>query len=44
MQFMSQIITTPYTNIKRKPTSIKEIEKWNLLQSKKFIWIWLNLH
>jgi len=27
LQFMSQIFTTPYTNIKRKPTSIKEIEK-----------------
>jgi hypothetical protein len=27
MQFMSQIFMTPYTNIKHKPTSIKEIEK-----------------
>jgi len=26
-QFMSQISMTPYTNIIRKPTSIKEIEK-----------------
>jgi len=36
MQFMSQIFTTPYTNIKRKPPSIKEIEKlMNSLTSQK---------
>jgi hypothetical protein len=27
MPFTSQIFVTPYTNIKRTPTSIKEIEK-----------------
>ena len=27
MQCMSQIFMTPYTNIKHKPTLIKEIEK-----------------